>query len=140
MKNSQQKNDPLPSLSKTEWEVMKPLWETGAMAARDVFAALPTGHKWAYRTVKTMLSRLVAKGALTYEQIGNSYLYRPAVARDQLTRHEMQGFMSRVLGGSAAPLLAGFIEDHDLTDEEIERLQRQLDRKANDPRRNDKEA
>ncbi len=80
-----EENLPL-ALSNAEWEIMKIFWDLGPLAARDVFAALPGGHGWAYKTVKTLLSRLVAKGALTYEQIGNSYLYQPAVDRQNMTR------------------------------------------------------
>ncbi len=67
------------ALSPAEWEIMKVFWDLGPMAARDVYAALPRDCSWAYKTVKTLLSRLVAKEALAYDQIGNSYLYRPAV-------------------------------------------------------------
>ena len=48
-------------------------------------------QEWAYKTVKTLLSRLVAKEAIEYDQIGNSYLYRAAVDRDVATRREVRG-------------------------------------------------
>ena len=70
-----------PALSPAEWEVMKTLWEQGPLDARSVFKALADEREWAYQTVKTLLSRLVAKGAVEYDQVGNSYLYRPAVPR-----------------------------------------------------------
>jgi len=120
---------PAPSLSPAEWEVMKPFWDHGAMAARDVYAALPPGHGWAYKTVKTLLSRLVAKGALEYEQIGNSYLYRPAYSREQLTRKEVKGFIERILEGSLSPIFARFVEDAPLSQEDIRKFRRILDQK-----------
>lgn len=125
-------NEDLPSLSTAEWEVMKVFWDRGALAARDVFAELPHGHGWAYKTVKTLLSRLVAKGALTYEQIGNSYLYRPAHGRESLVRKEVKGFVDRVLEGSLSPVVMGFIEGAHLSNTDIERLRRILDRKEKD--------
>jgi len=120
----------LPSLSNAEWEVMKTLWDRGPMAARDVYAALPDGHGWAYKTVKTLLSRLVAKGALDYEQIGNSYLYRPVYTREQLTRKEVKGFIERVLDGSLSPILAHFVEESRLSDGEISKIKRLLNNKG----------
>ena len=122
------------SLSTAEWEVMKILWDNGPQAARDVYAALPGDVDWAYRTVKTLLSRLVAKGALDYEQIGNSYLYRPIVAREQMTRQEVRGLFQRVVGAAFSPVFANFIEEADLSDEEIRELKRMLDQKRNDTR------
>jgi BlaI family transcriptional regulator, penicillinase repressor len=118
-----------PSISNAEWEVMNTIWDHGDMAARDVYAALPKGHGWAYKTVKTLLSRLVAKGAVEYEQIGNSYLYRAAYTRTQMTRREVKGFVDRVLQGSALPMLARFIEQNELSPEEIEQLRKLLEDK-----------
>ncbi len=118
-----------PKLAPAEWEVMKVLWDHGALAARDVYAALPEDHGWAYKTVKTLLSRLVAKGAIDYDQIGNSYLYRPAVARDQMMRHEVRSVFERVMSEAFSPVLAHFIEEADLSDDEIKELKRILNEK-----------
>ena len=91
--------------------------------------ALPAENDWAYKTVKTLLARLVAKGALLYEQVGNSYLYRPAVAREQMTRQEVRSLFRRIKGLALSPLLANFIEEADLSDEEIHQLRQLLDEK-----------
>ena len=97
------KNAEWAALSPAEWEVMKTLWDGGPLDARGVFAALPGGRKWAFQTVKTLLSRMVVKGAVAYDQVGNSYLYRAAVAREDLTRHEVRSVLrSRGGGGSVA--------------------------------------
>ena len=123
-------NDPHPaSLSPAEWEVMKVIWERGPSAARDVYAALPQGKEWAYKTVKTLLSRLVAKGALEYDQIGNSYLYRAAVAQEQMTCQEIRSLFSRVVSAAVSPVLANLIEQADLSDEEIRQLEQTLRQK-----------
>ena len=116
-------------LSPAEWEIMKVLWEQGSAAARDVFAALPADNSWAYKTVKTLLSRLVAKGAISYEQVGNSYLYRPAVGQEQMTRDEVRGLFRRIQGMALSPLLAHFIEEAPMTEEDIAALRRVLDEK-----------
>jgi BlaI family transcriptional regulator, penicillinase repressor len=91
-----------PLLSPAEWEVMKVLWESGPLAARDVFARLPKNRGWAYKTVKTLLSRLVAKQALAYDQIGNSYLYRAAVDREATTRQEVRSVFQRLISEASS--------------------------------------
>jgi BlaI family penicillinase repressor len=118
-----------PALSPAEWEVMKTLWDQGPLDARSVFAALPSGHDWAYQTVKTLLSRLVAKEAVEYDQVGNSYLYRAAVPRDQMTRQEVRSVFERVVGAAVSPVLAHFIDEADLSADDIRELQRILDEK-----------
>ncbi len=118
-----------PALSPAEWQVMKTLWDSGPLDARSVFAALPEGSEWAYQTVKTLLSRMVVKGAVAYDQIGNSYLYRAAVPREELTRQEVQNVFERVVGAAVSPVLAHFIDEANLSDEEIRKLQQLLDEK-----------
>ena len=108
---------------------MKTLWELGPLDARSVFAALPKGSEWADQTVKTLLSRMVVKGAVAYDQVGNSYLYRAAVAREELTRQEVQTVFERVVGAAVSPVLAHFIDEANLSDEEIRKLQQLLDEK-----------
>ncbi len=126
MNESMAKDKTTMALSPAEWEIMKIIWERGPSAARDVYAALPEGHQWAYKTVKTLLSRLVAKEALDYDQIGNSYLYRSAVAQDQMTRQEVRSVFSRIVSGTVSPVIAHLIEEADLSDKEIEQLRKTL--------------
>ena len=118
-----------PSLAPAEWEVMKILWDHGPLAARDVFANLPDKQGWAYKTVKTLLSRLVAKQALAYDQVGNSYLYRAAVDRESVTKLEVQSIFQRMVSEAFAPVLTQFIEAADLSEAEIKQLKRLLDEK-----------
>lgn len=117
-----------PSISNAEWEVMQTLWDRGPLAARDVFAALPEGHGWANKTVKTLLARLVAKGAVAYDQVGNSYLYRAACSRDQVTRREVRRFVDRVLGGSLSQVLVHFMDSGGIDEGEIGQMRRLLDK------------
>jgi BlaI family transcriptional regulator, penicillinase repressor len=122
-------DSPVKAISPAEWEVMKVLWEGGPMAARDVFAALPPSKEWSHKTLKTLLARLVTKGAVDYQQVGNSYLYRAACDRAHVARTEMRSFIDRVLGGSLFPVLQHFIEEHDLSEDELRKLQEMLDRR-----------
>ncbi|MBI4557700.1 MAG: BlaI/MecI/CopY family transcriptional regulator [Candidatus Hydrogenedentes bacterium] len=115
-----------PRLSEAEWEVIKPLWKHGPMAARDIYKDIPDKFGWAYKTVKTMLARLVKKGAVTYDQIGNSYLYRPVYSREEMTRSATGTFIQRVFDGAWSPLLAHFVEH--VNREELEVLKRELAR------------
>ena len=120
---------PLPLLSPAEWEVMKILWDEGPLAARDVFAKLPAKRGWAYKTAKTLLSRLVAKQAVAYDQVGNSYLYRAAIDRQAATRVEVRSVFQRLISEACSPVLAHFIDEAELSDAEIRELKRRLDEK-----------
>lgn len=123
--NHTENNEP-PRLSDMEWEIMKPLWEHGPLAARDIFDKLPDQYGWAYKTVKTMLARLVKKGALAYDQVGNSYLYRAEYSRQQMTREATGSFVQRVFDGAMSPFLAHFVEH--VSKDELAVLRAELDR------------
>ena len=122
------KQDPIPALSDGEWIVMKPFWEHGPMRARDLYAALPEDHGWAYKTVKTMLARLVKKGALDYDEVRGSYVYRPVYTREEMTRAATQSFVDRVFDGALKPFAAYCAEE--APSEELEAIRRELDRAA----------
>ena len=100
----------IPRISDMEWEVMKPLWKRGPMAARDIYSEIPGEFGWAYETVKTMLARLVKKGALTYVQVGNSYLYEAAYSRQEMSREATGSFVDRVFDGATSLFFANFVE------------------------------
>ena len=123
------RQNPPVALSPAEWDVMKIFWDHGPLAARDVFSKLPDDRGWAYKTVKTLLSRLVAKEALAFDQIGNSYLYRAAIDREATTRAEVRSVFHRLMSEASSPILAQFIEEANLSDAEIKRLKRLLDEK-----------
>ena len=122
----QSRNPEVPRLSELEWEILKPLWDNGPMAARDIYERVSEEHDWAYKTVKTMLARLVKKGALVYDQIGNSYLYRPAFDREEMTGAATRSFVRRVFDGALNPFVAHFAEH--ASPEELQAIRAELAR------------
>ena len=120
-----------PSISDAEWQVMEVLWPaSGPMTANDVVARLETRTDWNPRTVKTLLNRLVNKGALAFQLDGKRYLYRPKVSRDECVRVQSRSFLSRVFGGATGEALLHFVEEHDLSPADIEQLKKVLARKG----------
>ncbi|HEV8657775.1 MAG TPA: BlaI/MecI/CopY family transcriptional regulator [Thermoanaerobaculia bacterium] len=121
-----------PQISDAEWEVMNVLWQSSPRTASDVADELCGRMKWHPKTVKTLLGRLVKKGALRYREEGNRYLYSPAFARERYVAEESRSFVDRVFGGHATPALLHIVETMDLSDEELEELRAILDRKQSE--------
>ncbi len=119
-----------PRISEAEWQVMRVLWARSPATAGEVIAALKGVCDWSDKTVRTLLTRLVAKKALAYRQSGRAYLYYPLVDEKQCVRAESRSFLQRVYGGALVPMLAAFIEDVDLSPEQIADLKRLLDEKG----------
>jgi BlaI family penicillinase repressor len=118
------KTPSVPTVTPAEWEIMESLWKNGAQAARDIYASL--SNSWDIKTVRSLLSRLVEKGAVGYDQIGNSYLYRAEFSRESLACGEVQSIVDRTLGGSIPALFATFLREEKLDDAEIEELRKIL--------------
>ena len=68
-------------LTQAEWQIMKVLWKQHPATARQVMTQLPKGVNWAYTTIKTMLSRLVEKEAVSEQKQGNTSLYEPLLSQ-----------------------------------------------------------
>ena len=110
---------------------METLWDDPPLTALDVAERVNRTLKKpvAIQTVKTLLARLVKKGAVTHRQQGNRYLYAPKNAREDYVAAESESFLQRIFRGAAAPMLAHLVNRSDLTPEEISDLRKLLDEK-----------
>ena len=121
-----------PDISDSEWSVMEVLWDTSPQTAAEVTKALRPATKWADNTVRTLLTRLVEKGALqTGENDTGTRTFRPAVAREACVKAEGDSFLKRIFGGAAKPLLVHFAQNSSLTPAEVKELKRLLDQSVN---------
>lgn len=119
-----------PRISDAEWLVMEAVWGQAPISAGEIAAEVGPPNEWSEATVKTMVARLVKKGALHFEQDGKRYLYSPAVPREACVRSEARDFRDRMFGGRTSPLLAWFVRESPLSDDEIDQLRALLDAKA----------
>ncbi|OGV49454.1 MAG: transcriptional regulator [Lentisphaerae bacterium GWF2_52_8] len=119
----------MPKISEAEWEVMTVLWKRQPMAAHEIIKELPA-KKWHPKTVKTLIARLVKKGAVSFKNEGRTYLYRPMIKEKDCVIDESQSFLNRLFGGALAPMVAQFVENKKLSEEEIRELERILRQSA----------
>jgi BlaI family penicillinase repressor len=120
----------IPQIADSEWDVMKVLWKRSPLTAREIIDALASVKAWKPKTVKTLLNRLVTKGALSFKKEGKNYIYSYAVAQAECARSEGKSFLRRVYDGAPTPMIAAFIEEENLTPEDIRELMRILDKKG----------
>jgi predicted transcriptional regulator len=105
-------------ISDAELDVMEALWASPApLTSNEVAERLTRG--WSIGTIKTMLSRLTAKGAVDYREEGRRYLYSAAVARDAYVGKESRRFVDQLFGGRLSPLVARLAEEDALDEEDI---------------------
>lgn len=114
--------------SESEMQVLSALWDESPQTAADLAESVGTANGWTLATVKTLLARLVQKGAVTAEAEGRRYLYRPAVARADAVGDESQRFVDRLFGGRVSPLIAHLAEREALSDTDIAEIEALLRR------------
>jgi predicted transcriptional regulator len=112
------------AISAAESVVMKVLWQRKTpMPTEEVIAALEQ-EQWQASTVKTLLNRLLKKGAIKARKDGRRFLYSPVMAREQWLSDESAGLLDRLFGGRVAPLVAHFSQTRKLTKKDIAEIKR----------------
>ena len=109
---------------------MQVLWREAPLTANDVVDRVAEKNSWNPRTVKTLINRLVKKGALGFETEGNRYRYSPRVSREECVRRESRSFVSRVFGGAVGPMITHLVSEAPLSEQEIRQLREILDRRT----------
>ena len=115
-----------PKMSEAEWQVMRAVWGKTSVTAQEIIEEVGPKAKWSPATVKTLLNRLLTKGALRFEKTGKSYLYRAAFTERDFMSAEAETFLDRFFGGGLSPMLAHFVKSRKLTKPEIAELERIL--------------
>ncbi len=104
--------------------LMKILWETSPRPSEELVAELGPSQNWSETTIRTLLARLVRKGAVAAEPDGRRFLYRPLIAEADYLHAESQSLIQRLFGGQVGPFVAQFCQRETLTAEDVAQLKR----------------
>ena len=114
-------------ISEAESVVMDVLWRRHPLGAEDVVAELADSRHWQEATIKTLLNRLLNKGAIAAEREGRRYLYSPLLKREAWVLEESRGLLDRLFDGRVAPLVAHFSQQRKLSRKDIAELRKLLE-------------
>lgn len=118
----------LPRISETEWEIMRVVWSRSPVTAADIIDELSKNDPtWHPVTAKTLLNRLVKKGALGYSLDGRAYVYKALVRERDCVNAASSSFLDRVFGGSLHTMVAHFVENRKLSPKQVKELRKMLD-------------
>jgi BlaI family penicillinase repressor len=118
---------PAITITEAESHVMDVLWKQAPQTSEEIVARLvdPTG--WHEKTIRTLLNRLLGKGAVSARKEGRRYLYNPELRREDWHRQESRSLLDRVFGGKIAPLLVHFSQHEKLSTKDIAELRKLID-------------
>lgn len=113
-------------LSEAEWSVLEILWSEERLALGEITKALAPVNGWSKNTVHTYLTRMEGKGLVEIDRT-QSKPYAAAVSREECAQHEREELLTKVYRGATGDLIAAFLKESPISQEEAERLRKMLD-------------
>ncbi|WP_309662891.1 BlaI/MecI/CopY family transcriptional regulator [Sphingomonas sp.] len=110
-------------ISEAELQLLQLLWEESPLGATEIADRVPAGRDWSLATVKTLLSRLLAKGAVSAESEGRRFRYRPAVDRETIAGGQADRLVDRLFGGRVSPLVAQLADQREIDPDDLAELE-----------------
>lgn len=119
----------IPQISEAELEVLKILWELGEASSAQLVDRLTQITDWKPKTVQTLITRLVAKGAIKTDKTkAKAYIYYPEVSEEEYKSYANQSFLHKLYNGSLNLMFTSFIKEQKLSRQEIDELKKLLDK------------
>ena len=116
-------------ITDAEWEVMRVVWANGRVTSKKVISVLKEKMDWTQSTTKTILGRLVEKGILNTEQEGRKFIYTANIEEKEAVRDYAEDIFNRICKKKVGSVIGNIIEDHVLSFDDIERLEKILEMK-----------
>ena len=109
-------------ITDSELEVMKLLWRAkDALPVTVIREQLHVSKGWEPATVKTLISRLVSKGAVRQEK-RNVFYYSPVITEKEYSAWATKDLITRIYNGKARDLIASLVDSDGLSNDDIAEL------------------
>jgi BlaI family transcriptional regulator, penicillinase repressor len=102
------------------------LWSEGPATAEQIRAALRARHPLKDSSVRTLLRRLEARGYVSHEIAGATFIYRAEVHAARVAARAVRQIIDRLCAGSVEQFLVGMVDEHVIPRQELERLARRV--------------
>lgn len=119
----------LPQISDVEYEVMDVIWKYAPVSTNEITDRLAKTKDWSPKTIHTMLSRLEKKGVIAHEKESRVFVYTPCVKKEAYLAAESRTLADRFFDGAMKQMVVSFLDQKDLTPEDLAELQSILDKK-----------
>ena len=116
-------------ITDAEWEVMRVVWAHGSVTSREIIENLESKMQWKAPTIKTLIGRLVEKGALKTEKEGRKYIYSANIEEREAVGSFTNDIFDRICRKNVGNVIESIIKDHTLSFDDIQRLEEILEMK-----------
>ncbi|MBN2589091.1 MAG: BlaI/MecI/CopY family transcriptional regulator [Sedimentisphaerales bacterium] len=118
----------LPSLSPSETEILRLIWQLNQATVQEVCEKLPVSRNITYATVQTLLRRLEKKGYIKHKTKGKAHVFIPTVQQETVIKRSVGDFIQRLFGGDPIPLMQYLAQHGKINTEDIEELKKLVDK------------
>ena len=116
------------SISDAEVVILQQLWSESPLAAQEIIERLKRHGTVHPKTIKTLINRLLNKGALKYKEENRKYLYIPVVKKVDFYRFKTESFLDKFFDGELSPLVTFFSGQKKLSEKQIDELKQLVDK------------
>jgi len=116
------------SISDAEVEVLQQLWTEAPLSAQEIIERMEKSGNAHPKTIKTLINRLLTKGALRFKEENRKYQYFPVVKKIDFYRIKTDSFLNKFFDGELSPLVSFFSSQKKLSDKQIEELKQLIDK------------
>lgn len=113
----------IPSISDSELEIMKIIWEKPGITANCIAEELEDKTEWKQATIKTLINRLLNKGGIRFNKTGKEYYYYPLIDKNDYVTEESKSFLKKMFDGSINSMLLNYVKNVKLSEKDLEELQ-----------------
>ena len=114
-------------IAPTEWEILEILWEHAPLSAAEIYEKLPPENEWNVKAVRAFLDRLLTKTAVKRRKIHGIFVFEPDIERSKCLKWESRSFLDRFFRGNPVSMISHFLQEENLSPEEIARLKKLLE-------------
>src|SRR5690625_295524 len=103
------------NVSPSEWEVMRVIWTTNPITSKEISEILKEKKGWKLSTTKTLIGRLVKKGAITSEAKGRKYEYSPIVSQKESIEDMVEELLNQVCATKIGEIIKIILVNNELS-------------------------
>lgn len=119
------------TITDAELEIMKVLWRHNRSTANEIINYVQENETWNAKTIRTYINRLVTKEVITIDKSDKEYRFSYLISESEYRKHTRKAVADKLFGGSVNAMLLNFLDDADMSKEEIEELRNIIDKYDN---------
>lgn len=110
-------------ITDAELEIMQVLWKNRECNLTTITQELSRNENKNKNTIKTLIHRLIQKGAIESQKINNKeVVYVPKINKKKFIKKESNSFLEKFFNGNTEKLLLNFVEEKKISKEELKKL------------------